>query len=91
MLRTKKTALAAEELARSIVARDDPVQGIYENVRCEALENSEPASWPWSAFADMECQLLPAQPDFPFILCAQVFPVRPGAGRTFIARNFLSL
>ena len=52
------------------------MQGIYENVRREALENSEPASW---ALERVRCygvaSLFPgAQDDFPFVLCAQSVP-----------------
>src|SRR2546427_13273036 len=52
------------------------MQGIYENVRCEALENSEPASWALERVRRYGvASLLPGgQPDFPFILCAQSVP-----------------
>src|SRR5215470_6695048 len=56
--------------------RGDPVQGIYENVRCEALENSEPASWALERVLryGVASLLSGEQPDFPFILCAQSAP-----------------
>jgi transposase len=41
----KNCARRGKSRRDAFVARDDLVQGIYENVRCEALENSEPASW----------------------------------------------
>jgi len=60
----------------AFVAGDDPVQGIYENVRCKALEHSEPASWALERVRRYGvASLLPGgQPDFPFILCAQSVP-----------------
>jgi transposase-like protein len=68
--------LAALIQERYSIASDDPVQRIYENVRREALENSEPPS------QDLErvrrygvVGLFPgAQEDFPFILYAQSVP-----------------
>jgi hypothetical protein len=58
------------------------VQGIYENVRCEALANSEPASWALERVRRYGvASLLPGvQPDFPFILCAQSVPRPPWSG-----------
>ena len=52
------------------------MQGIYENVRCEALEHSEPASWALERVRRYGvASLLPGgHPDFPFILCAQSVP-----------------
>lgn len=61
---------------KQFVASDDPMQGIYENVRREALENSEPASW---ALERVRCYgvvslFSRAQEDLPFILYAQSIP-----------------
>jgi hypothetical protein len=72
----KNCAGRGKNWREAFVARDDPVQGIYENVRCEALENSEPASWALERVRRYGvASLLPGgQPDFPFILCAQSVP-----------------
>ena len=52
------------------------MQGIYENVRCEALEHSEPASWALEHVRryGVASWLPGGQTDFPFILCAQSVP-----------------
>ena len=76
----------------AFVAGDDPVQGIYENVRCEALEHWRQLPGPWSAFADMEWPACSPAGNriFPSSFAHRVFLVRPGAGqKTFIARNFV--
>jgi hypothetical protein len=58
------------------VATDDPVQGIYENLRREALENSEPASWALERVRQYGvASLFPGiQEGFPFIVYAQSIP-----------------
>jgi len=73
----KNCALREKSRRDAFVARDDPVQEIYENVRCEALENSEPASWILERVRRYGvASLLPGgQPDFPFILYAQSVPM----------------
>src|SRR6266704_1140554 len=82
----KNCARRGKSRREAFVARDDPVQGIYENVRCEALENSEPASWALERVRRYGvASLLPGgQPDFPLILYAQSVP-RPAWSGT---RNF---
>jgi transposase len=72
----KNCACRGKSRRDTFVARDDPVQRIYENVRCEALENSEPASWALERFRRYGvASLLPGgQQDFPFILYAQSVP-----------------
>jgi Helix-turn-helix domain len=74
--RKKNGTCRAKGRRETFVAHDDLVQALYENVRGEALQNLEPASWALERVRRYGvASLCPgAQEDFPFILYAQSIP-----------------